>query len=174
MADDESKETDGSESKKKKSPLLLIIIILVLLLGGGAAAYFLILKKPAQTADDGAGMGGQPVQTAPQAASAAPGPTVDYPSFIVNLADPGGQRYLKITLSLELSESKKDEFLTEVTTKEPQVKDIIITVLSSKTYDEVSTTQGKTALKQEIMRRVNTVMTKGRVLNVFITEFMVQ
>ena len=109
MADDESKETEGSESKKKKSPLLLIIIILVLLLGGGAAASFLILTKPAQTADDGAGMGGQPVQTAPQAASAAPGPTVDSPSFIVNLADPGGHPYLKITLSLEPMASKKEE-----------------------------------------------------------------
>ncbi|MDR2869919.1 MAG: flagellar basal body-associated FliL family protein [Deferribacteraceae bacterium] len=172
---DEEKEAEGTEPKKKKKPLLLIIIALVVLLGGGGAVYFLVLKKPAE--DPAAMEGVVPEQqaagaAAPRGISAETGPMQAYPSFTVNLADPGGQRYLKIGIALELSMDK--DFSVEVTAKEAKIKDAILTVLSAKTLDEVSTTQGKVALKQEILRRLNTLMATGRIEEVYITEFMMQ
>jgi flagellar FliL protein len=113
-----------------------------------------------------------PAENTQNAASAEPGPMVSYPPFTVNLADPGGNRYLRTTIALELSKEK--EFPAEVTAKEPKIKDIILSILSSKKFDEVNTAQGKVALKQEILRRLNTVMTGGRVMDIYITEFVVQ
>ena len=180
------KEESSSEKPHKKSGggLLLVIIILLLLLiivGGALAAYFILFKKG--SSEENAQQ--QPYSTtsveqdsSPVPSAAAhglkdePGPILAYPPFLVNLADPGGNRYLKLTLSIELSKEKN--FPAEVTAKEPRIKDIIVSVLASKVYDEISSTQGKVALKQELMRRLNTIMSGGRVTDIYITEFVVQ
>jgi flagellar FliL protein len=47
-------------------------------------------------------------------------------------------------------------------------------ILPAKTYDDVSTTEGKIALRSEVMEKVNGLMTKGRVNNIYFTEFVVQ
>ncbi len=175
----EAEEKDSEKPQKKgggKGLLLIVIILLLIVIIGGGIFYFLVLNKPAAapqpapaTSMDQNGAAAQPTARAP---TAEPGPIQAYPPFLVNLADPGGNRYLKITLSLELSKEKN--FPAEVTAKEPKIKDIIISVLSSKTYDEISTTQGKVAMKQEILRRLNTIMSGGRIADIYITEFVVQ
>ena len=99
------------------------------------------------------------------------GPLYSFDTFIVNLSDSGGTRYLKVTMQVELSSSKLE---AEIEKRKPQLRDIILTVLSSKTYAEVSTAQGKLALKQEILRRVNLVLTSGTLENVYFTEFVSQ
>ena len=47
-------------------------------------------------------------------------------------------------------------------------------ILPTKTYDDVSTTDGKIALRNQVMGKINTLMTKGRVNNIYFTEFVVQ
>jgi flagellar FliL protein len=165
MAEEDSKAEQPV--KKGKGGLIIIILVLLLLAGGGAALYFLVLHKP-------------PVEEAlnpelPITAAkpqAEPGPIVPYSSFLVNLADAGGKRYLKFSLSIELSKHKN--FQQEVEQKDAKIKDIVISIISSKTFEEINSPQGKIALKQEILRRLNTVMTGGKVEDVFFTEFVVQ
>ncbi|MFQ5560826.1 MAG: flagellar basal body-associated protein FliL, partial [Nitrospinota bacterium] len=93
------------------------------------------------------------------------------PSFIVNLADVGGNRFIKVTFQLELSNGRLAE---EITKRLPQVQDQIITVLSSKKMEDVTDADGKFKLKSEIMRRLNQFMTTGAVSNIYYTEFVVQ
>jgi len=180
----EKAEEKVSESSPKSSGgggkgLLVVVILLLLIIIAGGAGFFLFLNK-GQVANVG---GQQPFVDSMVQSSAAPmslgavsredpGPIQAYPPFLVNLADPGGNRYLKITVSIELSKDKN--FPAEVTAKEPRIKDIIISVVTSKTFDEVSTFQGKVALKQEMIRRLNAIMSNGRVTDVYITEFIVQ
>jgi flagellar FliL protein len=148
--------------------MIVIILVLLLLAGGGAALYFLVLHKA--PAAEGENLAPDlPAVAKPQA---EPGPIIPYTSFLVNLADAGGKRYLKFALSLELSKHKN--FQQEVEHKDAKIKDIIISIISSKTFEEVNTPQGKIALKQEILRRLNTIMTGGKVEDVFFTEFIVQ
>ena len=46
--------------------------------------------------------------------------------------------------------------------------------LPTKEYADVSTTEGKIALRTEVMEKINSLMTKGQVNNIYFTEFVVQ
>jgi flagellar FliL protein len=89
----------------------------------------------------------------------------------VNLADHGGKRYLRVTMALELSEP---EAQTTIESRLPQIRDAILMILPTKKYDDISTTEGKIALRNELMENINGLMTKGHVNNIYFTEFVVQ
>jgi flagellar FliL protein len=91
--------------------------------------------------------------------------------FIVNLYNEGSSRYLKTTLNFELS---SEELTAEMDSKKPLIRDIVIRTLSAKTYEEISTIKGKENLKDEIVTKVNQVLTDGQVNNVFFTDFVIQ
>ncbi|MGE5552333.1 MAG: flagellar basal body-associated protein FliL [Betaproteobacteria bacterium] len=116
-------------------------------------------------------------QQAPASAAEQPkaqdqfGPTQAIGDFTVNLADDGERVYLKAGVAVELSNA---EAQTELTSRDPQVKDIVISVLSAKTMVEVAGRDGKEVVKKEIRDRLNRLLTKGRVRNVFFTEFVFQ
>ncbi len=98
-------------------------------------------------------------------------PTHKLETMIVNLADQGGKRYLRVTMELELS---GPEVLEEIPKKLPQLRDTILMVLPSKQYAEISTIDGKIALRDELIAKINTLLKKGTVTTIFFTEFVVQ
>ena len=156
-----------------KSKLLVIIIaaLLVIMAGGGAAFDCLVLPKlqaPAAATGAPGAAGEHGAAGSPPATSL--GATLEMPPFIVNLAGEEG-RYLKTTLVLQLS---SEELSKEITQRTPQIKDAIITVLSSKTPDDILTIQGKYDLKVELMKRVNTLVASGVVREIYFVEFVVQ
>jgi len=91
--------------------------------------------------------------------------------FVVNLAGSGGKRFLKVTVSLELSTPEVHEELKENIQK---VTDSILVLLSSKTFEDVYSVQGKFRLKDEITTRVNRFMVAGHVKDAYFTEFIIQ
>jgi flagellar protein FliL len=95
----------------------------------------------------------------------------DMEPFLVNLADPAQPRYLKIRVGLESSEAKANE---EYGKKLPQLRDAILTVLSSKTFKDISDSEGKNKLKEEILSKVNPVLSHFRMKRIYFTEFVVQ
>lgn len=160
----------GGGGEKKKSSMLLIVIglvVVLLLAGGGGAVYFLVLKKPETTA---AGEGGGAKEGATPKSATSLGETVELPPFIVNLSGEGG-RYIKTVLVMQVSSKAVKE---ELTNRAPQIKDAIISVLSSKTPDEVLTPEGKLELKLELVKRMNQTLSSGVVTELFFTEFVVQ
>jgi flagellar FliL protein len=168
MAEEEGKAEQPA--KKGKGVLIIIVVLVLLILGAaGAAVYFLVLHKAPAAEED---LSAQDVPITASRPQAEPGPMMAYSSFLVNLADAGGKRYLKFSLSIELSKHKN--FQQEVEYKDAKIKDIIISIISSKTFEEINTPQGKIALKQELLRRLNTIMSGGKVEDVFFTEFVVQ
>ena len=174
MAEDKDEVRDSAAGEgKKKSPMLMIAIVLVLLaiIGGGAAGYFLLASK----SDDARQRAAAPQMTAPQvqgyAAGGLSGPMRPMDSFIVNLTDAQGTRYLKVTMQLEMSH---EMLSSEIDNRLPQIRDEVITLLSSKSFDDVSTIAGKRALKRSILNSMNKYLTTGKVLNVYFSEFVVQ
>ena len=99
------------------------------------------------------------------------GPIHPLDTFIVNLADSGGNRYLRVTMNLEL---KNDEVTDEVVTRLPQIRDGILMILPSKKYADISTVEGKTALRDEIILHLNSLLKLGSITNIYFTEFVVQ
>jgi flagellar FliL protein len=160
-----AKEEDIKEAvqEKKKFPVKLIIIILVALLvvGGGVAGglYFFGHK------------GGDGKKEAEKPAPPLVGPLWALDPFIVNLADNQGERYLKVVMQLELS----DPLVTaEVEILKPRIRDNILDLLTAKTYSDLMESAGKQHLRDEIVLRVNSFLTKGKIVKVYFTEFVVQ
>jgi flagellar FliL protein len=67
-----------------------------------------------------------------------------------------------------------DQVIEELTNRKPQIKDAVITVLSSKTPDEILTIQGKYDMKVEIVKRINSLLTTGVVRELYLVEFVIQ
>ena len=91
--------------------------------------------------------------------------------FIVNLAKSGGNRFLKVTVSLEMSSPEVRLGLKKNIQK---VTDSILLLLSTKTFKDVYSVQGKFTLKGEITTRVNQFLTEGQVKGAYFTEFIIQ
>jgi len=171
---DEEKEKEEGEvqEKKKKFPSLLIIlaVVVVLILGGAGAAYFLFFAKG--RVKEGEGHGGKAQQTqAAQESAAAVGAMKNLDPFIVNLTDAQGTRYLKVVVQLEL---KSELVAQEIDKKTPMIRDEIISLLSSKSFDEIATEPGKRDLKQVMLERINKYLKTGQVTRIYFTDFVVQ
>ena len=166
MNKDKAQDTDSPplpEKPKSKRSIVKILImgfLGLLLIGGGLVAYVLMTDEP-------------PVG---QEAQAGQVPldhrvTMALDPFLVNLADKESRRYLKLKVELEVdsegSEKELEKFL-------PHIRDGLILLLSSKTYLDLSTVEGKQQLKEEIKRRVSTLPGGKKVSNVFFTEFVAQ
>jgi len=98
-------------------------------------------------------------------------PTLPLEAFIVNLADPGGRRYLRVKMDLELSSKSLEE---EMKKRLPQVRNAILMIVPHKKYEDISTIEGKNALRDEIMVKLNSFLTTGTVTQIYLTEFVIQ
>jgi len=170
MADEGKKEKEkgnekeGEAQPKKGSNLKWIIIgvVVLLVLGGGGFFAWKTFLNPEQN---------KGVAEERTAKMVELGPTFPLDSFIVNLAGTSGERYLKITIELEL----KDISLTsELEKRKPQVRDTILLLLSSKTFEDVATFKGKTEIRNQITARLNGILAPGSIKKVYFTEFVVQ
>jgi len=160
-------EIDDESAPKKKSPVKMIVILLVILglLGGGG--YFAYMKyiQPGQSPE--AVGAGEPVEEV----SPNLGIMFSLDPFIVNLAGSQGKRFLKVTVSLELS---APEVHAEVKENIQKIMDSILVLLSSKNFEDVYSVQGKFKLKDEITARVNRFLVLGHIKEAYFTEFIIQ
>jgi flagellar FliL protein len=104
-------------------------------------------------------------------AEVGPGPTHDLGSFTVNLAGSESGGFVKAGVVLELSSV---EMVEEVTARDPQIKDVVINALGERGMSEISSPEGRSAVKKQILNAVNKFLHKGKVSNVFFTEFVFQ
>ncbi len=154
---------------KKKSPMMLIIIIVIvgLVVGGGGAVTLLMMKGGS---DEEADVEKKEEKKAADKPNML-GPVYPLETFIVNLSGAQGRNYLKVDISLELNDQKLQQ---EIDNKLPKIKDTILLVLSTKTFDEIKTSQGKLQLKDELLLRLNNYLTAGSINNLYFTSFVVQ
>lgn len=97
------------------------------------------------------------------------GQVIPLETFIVNLAGSKGRKVAKVNMELEVKGTPVQE---EIDKRKAQVRDIIIIILSSKTYEEVSNREGKDNLRNEIKETINSFLVKGKITNVYFTEFI--
>jgi flagellar FliL protein len=165
MADADKKEqVKTEEAQPKKSGLVKWVIIglaALLVLGGGGFVSYKTFLKPAE----------KEVKEESAPVRLALGPTFPLETFIVNLSGGAGERYLKVAMELELKETS---LVIEVEKRKPQIRDTILLLLSSKTFDDIATFRGKTKLRNEITSRLNAVLPPASIKKVYFTEFVVQ
>jgi flagellar FliL protein len=62
----------------------------------------------------------------------------------------------------------------ELAKRMPQIRDAILMILPTKRYADISTTEGKTALREEILNAVNGLLASGQVSRIYFKEFVIQ
>jgi len=142
---------------------------MVLMLGLGGGLFMMWNKLSALNTQSVANAGEQHYNAA--SLEQPLGPIFSLDTFIVNLADKGGNRYLRVTMDLELG---NPELETEVTKRLPQVRDSILMILPTKRFEDISTVQGKTALRDEMLATLNEYLAQGKITNIYFKEFVVQ
>jgi len=167
---EEAKEQEQEEKKGGKKKLIIIIAVILLLLGaGGGAAYkFLVLdkQKEEQKKEKKAEKIVEEIKNVEEL-----GIQFDVGTFIVNLQDRDADRYLKITVVLEVQDEK---IKAELEKRLPQINDSITTLLFTKSSSELKTAEGIEQLKEEIIKRINAILPIGGVKNVYFTDFVIQ
>ena len=181
---------DAAAPKKSKKKLFIIIGLSILLLGGlGAGGFYFYKNMGKKAAAGGDNATAQKAETKPEgghgsekkdekaAEHAALAPTdgggelVSIPPFLVNLADPQGRRYLKLALDVEVKDKAASDQLNK---NMPKIKDALILLLSSKTYEDLASIENKILLKKEIVERLTLVLGEQKVMRVYITEIVIQ
>ncbi|WP_457621919.1 flagellar basal body-associated FliL family protein [Persephonella sp.] len=166
---EENKEQEQEEKKGGKKKLIIIaVLLLVILAGGGGAAYkFLVLDKQKEEEQENKA---EKIQEEIKDIENL-GIMFEVGTFIVNLADKDADRFLKVTVILEI---ENEQVKMEVEKRLPQIKDAITTLLFTKNSRELKTAEGIELLKEEIIKRVNAILPLGGVKNVYFTDFVIQ
>lgn len=156
-SEQQEEEPKAVPKKKRKALKRAILICIILALGAGGYMGWRHMTRNAKST---------PAHARPQKRI-----VYELHTFLVNLADPGGQRYLKVNIRLEVS---SPEVVKELNAEKYKFRDMILMLLTSKRFADISTLSGKIALKLEIVSRLNGALAKGRVKQVYFTQFLVQ
>jgi len=140
--------------KGKLKKIILFAVLVIVLLGGSGVAYLAFFDEPAPAKKEHAEkaiMGLEP--------------------FLVNLADKDARRYLKVKIDLEVESEKTAKGLEK---SMPRIRDQLILLLSSKSYQDIATPEGKHQLKKEILERLAATPHGKKISGAYFTEFVAQ
>jgi flagellar FliL protein len=156
-------KTEAEPPKKSRKGLIVIGSVALLVVLGGSGffgfRYFKSHWKSGQSLNAGQASKHEEVKA-----------TLALEPFLVNLADKDASRFVKTTFQLGLADDPGEENKSSVAA----MRDSIITLLSSKTSDQILTSEGKDKLRAEIRSRVNAISPEIKVVEVYIVEFVVQ
>ena len=166
---------ENKKEKKGGSKVKIILIAVVATLVVGAGAYFgytMFLKDKGQTTKIGVKTSQQQYKWGKGLDSIVVVSTKTYglDEFLVNLADEDGKRYLKVKVFLGYDNKKLD---SELEDKKPILRDAIISVLRTKKAADI-TPKGVDSIKTEIIQKINPILEKGQLNNVYINDILLQ
>jgi len=139
--------------RKDKHLIWIVLIVAMICISASAFVYFKVMQK------DSAEVSIKDMKS------------VTLPSMTVNLADMGGSRYLRTTITLEYSSDKVKDELALSTYK---VKDGILKVLRNTKASTLEDPQQTDALKQALLDEVNSRLQSGKITGLYFEELLVQ
>lgn len=158
---------DGAEvvvAPKSKKKLIIMIAAVVLLAGGGGGGWFLMHQKSDHKKEE-----------AKHEEPAHAPVFVTLEAFTVNLQPDPDEKFLQTEISLQVASPEQEELLKS---QMPAVRSRLLMLLTSKTASDISTSEGKQKLSDEIVAEVKKPFSKGakpqEVTGVFFTSFVIQ
>jgi flagellar FliL protein len=142
-----SANTPAAAPAKSKKMLIIIIIgvvVTVLVIGGGMAAWFISSRSHADDEERAAPARKEAPKVAPT--------FLPMENMVVNLADPGGDRFAQIGITLELEDAKTAE---QVKLYLPSIRSGVLMLISQRTSSELLQREGKEKLAADILREVS-------------------
>lgn len=93
--------------------------------------------------------------------------------IIVNIrSEEGFEHFLKTNIMLELDSGEKTG--EEVSKRIPQIRDLVINILASKTKEKIIEKEGKDQVRSEIINNINQLMSNGMIRNIYFQDFIIQ
>lgn len=89
--------------------------------------------------------------------------------LITNLKD--ANRYIKVNIELEFADKKVENELKE---KNAVIRNAIISILRSQTANQVSGAEGQERMRKLILSKINEILQRGKIVNVYFDNFIVQ
>ena len=174
----EEEELEIKKPSGNKAIIILAAVNVLALAGAGVAiSIALNAKSTAAVSDDGEAEETEKKDEKKEEKKSElvvppgqPGPVMDLETFVVNLDEPQGNRYLKLKISLELAGEPARAYIEA---RVPRIRDALIAFLSSLQYQAVRGAQGKTLVKDGVHERIAEIA-PAMVTQVFITDFVVQ
>ena len=140
---------------------MLIIILAVVVVGGGAGAFFMM-------------KGGEEEGTDTAKKFKGPPGLVTMETFLVNIADGGGERFARLQLRLTVLPFSKAQDIDGDELLKATMRDRILTLLAGKTYDDLASPIGKEGFRREIKTVLNPIIEDGEIEEVLFQDFVVQ
>ncbi|MEJ2137364.1 MAG: flagellar basal body-associated FliL family protein [Desulfofustis sp.] len=164
MATNTNNMQDSRGAARRKSLAIVAALLLLSAAISGAWLYY--------TSDPGAAGSSSDEANLQQGDSRVEiGPMIDIREFIVNIISEDNSHYLRISMTIELSD--KDAY-DEMNMRMPQIRDAILMLASSKTFEELYDVHGKKQLKAELLIELNEMLTRGEAVAVYFNDFVVQ
>ncbi len=159
-------EAAGQPKSGKKSDLLIVVIVGVLVIVLTPLATFFVVKKAAPP----------PAEEREKKTRVVEGDMLGYDlkPINVNIAQTKGTRFLRLDVTLVVSEPK---MLDDLVKFNPLMIDRVILAASRRTIDELEGPKGREALKRDIISEINAAIKgklKGAVIDVYFKEFLIQ
>jgi flagellar FliL protein len=88
------------------------------------------------------------------------------------LADPGASRYLRLTMDLEVTGGKAAE--EDLTRRTSQLRDAVLMILPTKRFGDIISSEGKSALRDELLGALNGLLAAGKISRIYFKEFVIQ
>lgn len=152
----------------KKGLMILVVCFVIIALAVGAAFY--VLWGKVSGVPPATGEGSEKVAEKNEAKVKVKA-LLSMETFVVNLADPGGKRYLRVTMALEIDDK---DFVEEAKKNVPQMRDKVLLILPAKKFKDIRTSSGKDALRKEIIDELNPLLKQCKITNLFFQEFVIQ
>lgn len=96
---------------------------------------------------------------------------IQFDDLILNPADTDGTRFLVLSLALEM---KDGAGLEAIEARDPEVRDVILTLLSTKTVQELADVTARPQLREELRTRLNELLGEGQVVRLYLPRFVIQ
>lgn len=103
--------------------------------------------------------------------------TVDFGEVIVNLNEGRLNRYLDVSIKLEVNEKHLEEINAKLASKKPLLTNWLLSYLSDQDMEDVRGAIGQNRLRREIRDQFNTVLFPDgydRIENVYFVKFAIQ
>ena len=148
--------------------LIVIAAVFLLMMGMMGAGFFMLWSKM--------NMVQQPViagqqDPAEEVQENTIGPLFPLNTFIVNLADKDSKRYLRVKIEMELTNEEAEQ---EVEKRLPQVRDNILMIIPTRTFEDLNSAGGKIELRDELLSKLNALLMENYIKNIYFTEFVIQ
>lgn len=160
--------SEEAKSNGVSWPVVLGVVILVIMIAAGTTFLMVYLFSRTDVAETN---NRTKVETKKEAEKKEEmGPKFEMGQFLVNISGSRSYRFIKAKMVLEADDKKT---LEELETRAPQLRDAINEILRSQSPEDIQD-PSLTNVKKEIKDKLNDLLAKGKVDEVFITEFIVQ